>query len=185
MLSYSSWCTSCLSILLIMKLFKFLTIIILIPFKTENNLITWNCHINMIFFLGATFDEVLDLTGLKVYSASYSNIFNSQAVGMDSWVHSALKSILRGDPIFESSAWFFVIILKFIFTSIFEIKIHEKNSLIPKKFHFRRPIFNKHHIITKVIYNSNKTAWFFVTTSVQWFCSTMTTVLLTWNALRG
>ena len=51
---------------------------------------------------------------------------NSQAVGMDSWVQLALKSILRGDPIFESAAWLFVIILKFIFTSIFEIKIHDK-----------------------------------------------------------
>ena len=57
--------------------------------------------------------------------ASFEN-FNSQAVGMDSWVHSASKSILRGDPIFESSALFFVTILNFIFTSIFEIKIHEK-----------------------------------------------------------
>ena len=45
---------------------------------------------------------------------------------MDSWVHSALKSILREDPFFESSVWFFVIILKFIFTSIYEIKIDEK-----------------------------------------------------------
>ena len=40
---------------------------------------------------------------------------------MDSWVQSALKSILGGDPIFELAAWFFVIILKFIFTAIFEI----------------------------------------------------------------
>ena len=73
---------------------------------------------------------------------------DSQAVGMDSWVQSALKSILRGDPTFESAAWFFVIILKFIFTSIFEIKIHEKNSLAPKKFHFRRPIFIKQQTIS-------------------------------------
>ena len=51
---------------------------------------------------------------------------NSQAIGMDSWVQSALKSILRENPIFESAAWFFVIILKYIFRSIFEIKIHEK-----------------------------------------------------------
>ena len=57
---------------------------------------------------------------------SFIRNINSQAVGMDSWVHSALKSILRGDPIFESAAWFFVIILKFIFTPIFEIKINEK-----------------------------------------------------------
>ena len=27
------------------------------------------------------------------------------------------------------------------FAPIFEIIMHEKNSLIPKKFHFRRPIF--------------------------------------------
>ena len=66
-------------------------------------------------------------------------VFNSQAVGLDSWVQSSLKSILRGDPIFESAAWFFLIIFKFIFTYIFEIKIHEK-KLTPKKFHFRRPI---------------------------------------------
>ena len=64
-------------------------------------------------------------------------IINSQAVGMDSWVHSALKSILRGNPIFESSAWFFVIILK----SIFEIKIHEKKFLPPKKISFSKADF--------------------------------------------
>ena len=45
---------------------------------------------------------------------------------MDSWVQSAIKSILRGDPIFESDALFFIVVLKFIFTSIFEIQIHEK-----------------------------------------------------------
>ena len=36
------------------------------------------------------------------------------------------KKDFKGDSIFESAAWFFLIILKFIFTSIFEIKIHEK-----------------------------------------------------------
>ena len=61
---------------------------------------------------------------------------------MDSWVQSALKSILRVDPIFESTAWFFATILKFIFTSIFEVKIYEKKSLLSKKFHLQRPIFN-------------------------------------------
>ena len=66
---------------------------------------------------------------LLIYLLSLNFILNinSQAVGMDSWVKSALKSILREDPIFESAAWFIFIILKFIFTSIFEIKIHEKN----------------------------------------------------------
>ena len=68
-------------------------------------------------------------------------LFNTQAVGMDSWVQSALKSILRGDSIFESAAWFFIIILKFIFTSIFEIKIHEKKILDTKKISFLKADF--------------------------------------------
>ena len=50
------------------------------------------------------------------------------------------------NPISGSAAWFFVIILKFIFKPIFEIKIHEKNSLTPKKVYFRRPIFINQHI---------------------------------------
>ena len=52
---------------------------------------------------------------------------------MDSWVQSAVKSIFKGDPIVESAAWFFVIILKFIFKSIFQIKIYEKKFLDTKK----------------------------------------------------
>ena len=51
------------------------------------------------------------------------------------------------NPISGAAAWFFVIILKFIFTAIFEIKIYEKNSLTPKKFYFRRPIFIDRHIL--------------------------------------
>ena len=54
-------------------------------------------------------------------------ISNSKAVGWDSWLPTALKAIFRGGPIFKSASWFFVIILKFIFTLIFEIKFHEKN----------------------------------------------------------
>ena len=60
---------------------------------------------------------------------------------MDSWVQSVLKSILRGDPIFESAAWFFVIFLEFIFTSIFEIKIHEEKFLDTKKISFSKADF--------------------------------------------
>ena len=66
--------------------------------------------------------------------------FNSLAVRWDSWVSTAIKSIFRGDPIFELVALFFVIILKFIFVFIFEIKNHEKKYLGTKKFHFRRSI---------------------------------------------
>ena len=44
------------------------------------------------------------------------------------------------NPISGSAAKFFIIILHFIFTLIFEIKIPEKKFLTPKKFHFRRSI---------------------------------------------
>ena len=59
-------------------------------------------------------------------------VFNSQAVGLDSWVRSALKSILR-ETLFLN--------LKFIFTSIFEIKIHEKKILDTKKISFLKADF--------------------------------------------
>ena len=50
--------------------------------------------------------------------------------------------IFRGDPIFKSVAWFFVKNLKFIFTLISEIKIHEKKFLDSEKIHFWTPIFS-------------------------------------------
>ena len=53
-------------------------------------------------------------------------------MGLGSSIDS--KIVFLGDLIFESVAWFYVIILNFIFTPIFEIKNHEKNSLTPKKF---------------------------------------------------
>ena len=37
------------------------------------------------------------------------------------------------NPISGSAAWFFVIIVKFIFTAIFEIKVHVKKFFGPKK----------------------------------------------------
>ena len=62
---------------------------------------------------------------------------------MDSWIQSALKSILRGNPICVSAAWFFDIILEFTLTSIFEIKIHEKKFLETKKISFSKTDFYK------------------------------------------
>ena len=38
----------------------------------------------------------------------------------------------EGNPFYRSASWFFVIILKFIFTTIFEIKIYEKKFLDTK-----------------------------------------------------
>ena len=51
------------------------------------------------------------------------------------------KIDFKGNPIFESAAWFFVIILKFIFKSIFEIKIHEKKLIDTKKISFLKADF--------------------------------------------
>ena len=43
------------------------------------------------------------------------------------------------DPISGSAALFFIIILKFIFTPIFEIKVYERNFLTRKKISFSKP----------------------------------------------
>ena len=66
------------------------------------------------------------------------NFVNSHAVGMPAaWPYFLLVNGFKIDfvtnPISGSAAWFIVIILKSIFTPIFEIKIHEKKSLIAKK----------------------------------------------------
>ena len=45
------------------------------------------------------------------------------------------------NPFSGSAAWFFVIILKFIFTAIFEIKNHVKKFLGIKKISFSKPDF--------------------------------------------
>ena len=47
--------------------------------------------------------------------------------------HESSKIDFKGGAIFESAAWVFVIILKFIFTSILEIKIHKKIPWHQKK----------------------------------------------------
>ena len=47
------------------------------------------------------------------------------------------------NPISGSAAWFFVIILQFIFTAIFEINVHEKKFLDTKKISFSKPDFHK------------------------------------------
>ena len=54
------------------------------------------------------------------------------------------KIDFMGNPIFESARWFFVIILELIFTPIFEIQIHEKNSLTQKKLFFECRFSNLH-----------------------------------------
>ena len=51
---------------------------------------------------------------------------NSQTVGMAVARPYGFEIDFGRNFIFKSAAWFFVIILEFILTSIFEIKIHEK-----------------------------------------------------------
>ena len=54
------------------------------------------------------------------------------------------------DRIFESAARFFVIILKLIFTTIFEIKFTKENSLTPKNFIFEGRFLLNNTFIVKV-----------------------------------
>ena len=69
---------------------------------------------------------------------------------MDSWAQSALKSILRGDPIFESTAWFFVIILKFIYISIFEIEITPTAWELTENVKMWKLILESFSLVTKI-----------------------------------
>ena len=57
------------------------------------------------------------------------NNFNSHAGGMAVARPYGFEIDFVRNPISLSAAWFFVFILKFIFTPIFDIKIYEKNSM--------------------------------------------------------
>ena len=69
------------------------------------------------------------------------------------------KIDFKGDLVFESAVLFFVIILKFIFTSIFEIKFHEKNSSTPKKFIFENRLLLTIIYLTKVLHTAYREQW--------------------------
>ena len=76
--------------------------------------------------------------GLKLFKW-----LNSQAVGMTVVQPFGSEITFVRNPIFGSAAWFFVIILKLIFTAIFEIKVHVKKFLGKKKNSFSKPDFHK------------------------------------------
>ena len=99
-----------------------------------------NMHQIQAHYLAKYPDKVHPFNSNLTRIAEVSNVPNC------SFYYKFSKIDFKGDPISESAARFFVIILKFILTSIFGIKIHGKNSLKPKKFHFQRPILNNHHI---------------------------------------
>ena len=78
-------------------------------------------------------------------------MFNSHAGGKAVARPNGFEIDFVWNPIDWSEAWFFVIILKFIFTPIFEIKIHEKKSLTEKKNSFSKlDFYNLIHYLTKV-----------------------------------
>ena len=68
-----------------------------------------------------------------------------QAIGLDSWVQSALKRFWGG-PYFRIGCMIFRYYPQIHFYIHFWNQNWRKNSLAPKKFNFRRPIFNNHHI---------------------------------------
>ena len=69
--------------------------------------------------------------------------FNSQAGGMAVARPYDFKVDFVRNLISGSATWFFVIILKFIFTPIFEIKIYGKKFLDTQKISFSKPDFHK------------------------------------------
>ena len=75
-------------------------------------------------------------------SLQYFQLCNSHAGGMAFARPYGFEIDFVRNPISGSAAWFFVIILEFIFTPILEIKIYEKNFLIAARFsiaNFRIP----------------------------------------------
>ena len=68
---------------------------------------------------------------------------NSHAVGMAVARPLGFEIDFVRNPISGSAARFFVIILKFVFTPIFEIKVREKKFLDTKKISFSKPDFHK------------------------------------------
>ena len=71
----------------------------------------------------------------------FQNFVNSHAVGMAAARPYGFKIDFVKNPISGSAARLFVIILKFIFTYIFKIKIHEKKFLDTKKISFSKADF--------------------------------------------
>ena len=75
---------------------------------------------------------------LKTWFTQSYLTFNSHAVGVAIAQPLGFEIDFVRNPILGSAVWFFVIILKFIFTAIFEIKNHLKNSLAPKQKSFSK-----------------------------------------------
>ena len=77
------------------------------------------------------------------YDLIVIKFFNSHAVGMAVAQPLDFEIDFARNPISGSAAWFFVIIVKFIFTAIFEIKNHVKKFFGTKQISFSKPDFYK------------------------------------------
>ena len=80
---------------------------------------------------------------LSVKRQDVAPLINTHGVGMAAARPYGFRIDYVRNPISGSAVWFFLIILKFIFTLIFETKIHEKNFLTLKKIIFEGLFSNK------------------------------------------
>ena len=78
-------------------------------------------------------DRLLKIWSLRTLTR---RALNSHASGMALARLNGFEIVFVRNPIFESGSWFFVISFKFIWTPIFEIKIHARKSLDIKKVFF-------------------------------------------------
>ena len=83
-------------------------------------------------------------------------LLNSHASGMAVARPYSFEIEFVINCITETAAWFFVIILKFIFTRIYEIKIYEKKFLDTKKKFILKADFHKS---TYIFIKSQSLAW--------------------------
>ena len=80
------------------------------------------------------------------------NLINSHAGGVAVARLYGFEINFVRNPISGSDTWIFIMILKFIFTLIFEIKIHEKKFLDTRKISFSKPNFHKPTYATPTAY---------------------------------
>ena len=83
-------------------------------------------------------------------------LLNSHASGMADARPYSFGIEFMINCITETAGWFFVIILKFIFTRIYEIKIYEKKFLDTKKKFILKADFHKS---TYIFIKSQSLAW--------------------------
>ena len=85
---------------------------------------------------------------------------NSEAVGWDSWVSTALKSIFWGTLFLNQLHDFSLLSWNSFLHSFWKSKFIKKYSLTPKWFYFRRPIFINHYTSAIALVFNRKQGFF-------------------------